>query len=104
MNVVIIDRTEEVPQAIKVYVKRKLTKLARHLDVITAAEVEFDQDSKRSQEPIQTVDIALRMVGTDLLGPRAHEQGRVLTAVVDLALDKIDREVVQLKERLKDHT
>lgn len=103
MNVVICDRTDEVPADVKAYIEKKLGRVARHLDVVTTAEVEFDQDSKRSQEPIHTVDISLRLLGSDLEGLRAHEQGRVLTAVVDLALDKIDREVVQLKARLKEH-
>ena len=102
MDIVICDRDDAVPESVRAYVERKLAGVIRHLDVIQGARVEFATDARRSREPIHTVDIELRLIGSNLEGLRAHEQGRALYSVVDLALDKIDREVVQLKEALKD--
>lgn len=77
--------------------------LADHFDLISAAEVEFDRDLKKRREPLHVVKVTLHLFGYRLQDIRAHETGRDQRATFDLAMDKIDGEVTQLKERVKAH-
>lgn len=75
--------------------------LADHFDLISAAEVEFDRDLKKRRAPLHVVKITLHVSGHRLPALRAHEAGVDLRATVDLALDKIDGEVLRLKEKVR---
>ncbi len=101
MEVAIHDRTHNLPTEIRAYVENKVLGLADHLDLITAAEVEFDRDLKKRREPLHVVKVTLHVLGHRLPDVRAHETGRDLRATFDLAMDKIDGEVTELKERVK---
>ena len=101
MKVVIHDRTEELPPQLRDYCERKLARLNRHFDRVMRAEVEFDQERKRSSEPARVVRILLHMDGRKTPLLKAEEAGPDVQAVLDLALDKVDRQVVKLKEKRK---
>ena len=103
MDVTIRDRTEEAPEATRSYLEERLRLLGRHFDLVRSADVELDQERQRSRQPLHVVEINLRLVGPRLEGIRARETGRDLKAAVDLALDKIDEEIVELKERVRPH-
>jgi ribosomal subunit interface protein len=104
MEVAIHDRTHNLPPAVRAYVQKKVTGLAEHLDLISGAEVEFDRDLKKRREPRHVVKVTLHLLGHRLPDVRAHETGPDPRATFDLAMDKIDGEVTQLKERVKAHT
>ena len=61
VKVVIHDRTEELPPQLRDYCERKLARVTRHFDKVMRAEVEFDQERKRSAEPARVVRILLHM-------------------------------------------
>ncbi|HVD01944.1 MAG TPA: ribosome-associated translation inhibitor RaiA [Candidatus Dormibacteraeota bacterium] len=101
LKVQIRDRSGQVPLRLKSYTRRKLRRLVRHFDLLTDAEVEFTEESRRSQEPIHVVDLTVRGIATDLEVLRARESGRELLPVIDLALNKLDGEVTRLKEKVR---
>jgi putative sigma-54 modulation protein len=101
VKVVIHDRTEELPPQLRDYAERKLTRLNRHFDRIMAAEVEFDHERKRSTEPARVVRILVRMASRKSPTLKAEEAGSDAQATLDLALDKIDRQILKLKEKVK---
>jgi ribosomal subunit interface protein len=103
VEVAIHDRTHNLPTELRAYVEKKVMGLADHFDLITAAEVEFDRDLKKRREPLHVVKVTLNVMGHRLSDVRAHETGRDLRATFDLAMDKIDGEVTQLKERVRAH-
>lgn len=103
VKVSIHDRTHSLPTEIRTYVEEKVMGLADHFDLITAAEVEFDRDLKKRREPLHVVKVTVHVLGRRLQDIRAHETGRDLRATFDLAIDKIDGEVTQLKERVRAH-
>jgi ribosomal subunit interface protein len=103
MEILIHDRTGAVPLRTQAYARRKLRRVGRHLDLLTEAEIEFTEESSRSQEPIHVVDLTARGVACHLAPLRARESGRELLATVDLAVDTLDREVRKLKERIRPH-
>jgi ribosomal subunit interface protein len=103
MELAIHDRTHNLPTEVRAYVEKKVMGLADHFDLITAAEVEFDRDLKKRREPLHVVKVTLHVLGHRLQDIRAHETGRDLRATFDLAMDKIDGEVTQLKDRVRAH-
>ena len=104
MEVAIHDRAHHLSTELRAYVEMKMTGLADHLDLITAAEVEFVRDLKKRREPLHVVKIVLHLGGHRLPTLRIGETGRDQRATFDLAMAKIEAEVTQLKERVKSHS
>ena len=101
VKVVVHDRTEGLPPQLREYAERKLARLNRHFDRVLEAEVEFDHERKRSTEPAHVVRILVRMSSRKAPLLKAEEGGPDMQATLDLALDKIDRQVLKLKEKTK---
>ena len=104
MKVIIRDRDGDTPRLVQGYTQRKLERIGRHFDLLTAGEAEFSADSRRSQKPIHVVDLTLRGVAVGLPPIRAHGAGHDFLAVIDVTLDRLDREVLKLKEEVTSHT
>lgn len=101
MKVVVHDRTGELPAQLRAYAERKLGRLSRHFDRVVEAEVEFDRERRKSQEPAHTVQVIVRTDGRRHPLAQAVEQAGEARAAFDLAIDKLDRQVVKLKEKIK---
>jgi putative sigma-54 modulation protein len=100
VKVVLHDRTDGIgPPDLAEYAQRKLTRLARHFGKVAEAEVEFSPERKRSGLTTIRCRINVHVDGrrTPLLS--AHESGADAQSALDLAMDKIDRQVVKLKEK-----
>ena len=103
MEVAVHDRTHSLPSDIRAYVENKVSGLADHFDLISAAEVEFDRDLKKRREPLHVVKVTLLLVGRRLRDLRASETGLDQRATFDRAVEKIDGELTRMKERVKAH-
>jgi ribosomal subunit interface protein len=103
MEVTIHDRTHTVGPELQSYAAKKVASLADHFDLIRSAEVEFDRDLKKRRQPLEVVKITLHLLGHRLADLRAHETGGHRRATFDLAIDKLDDELAQLKEQVKSH-
>ena len=101
MNVVTHDRCGAVPARVQHDLAARLAERTRHLDLIEEAAVEFDQDAKRSEQPLQVVAITLRLRARRMPPIRTRQTGYRLEETIHLALHKIDREIDKLKEQLK---
>jgi putative sigma-54 modulation protein len=101
VKVVIHDRTAELPPQLREYTERKLTRLNRHFDRVMEAEVEFDSERKRSAEPEHVVRIHVHPATRKAPVLKAEAAGLDLQASIDVALDKIDRQVLKMKEKVK---
>jgi putative sigma-54 modulation protein len=99
VKVVLHDRTDIVGPDLREYAQRKLTRLAHHFGKVAEAEVEFSPERKRNGLVTVLCKIIVHVDGrrTPLLS--AHESGADPQAAFDLAFDKIDRQVVKLKEK-----
>jgi putative sigma-54 modulation protein len=75
--------------------------LTRHFDRVLEAEIDFSQPSPRGPAGQRVVQIIVRMDGRKHPLLRARESGPEARAALDLALDKIDRQVTRLKEKIK---
>jgi putative sigma-54 modulation protein len=101
VKVVIHDRTGTLPDDLPEYAERKLSRLSRHFDRVLEAEVEFRDERRRAQAPLRYVEIIVRMDGRKAPLLTAREGSEEPRAALDRALDKVDRQVLKLKERIK---
>lgn len=101
MKVVIHDRTAVLPARMRSYAERRLSRVARHFDRVLDAEVEFSHSARRSQNPSCMVHVVVHMDGRKHPLAQARETSSGHQAALDLALDKVDRQVVRLKEKIK---
>jgi putative sigma-54 modulation protein len=101
VKVVVHDRTEELPARVRMYAEQRLHRVARHFDRVVEAEVEFVRESGRGTNRFCAVQILVRMDGRRLPLAQAREIGTDPKAALDMALDKVDRQVVKLKEKVK---
>jgi putative sigma-54 modulation protein len=100
VKVVLHDRTDGLGQEVRDTAYRKLSRLERHFGRVADAEVEFSEERKRSGLATTVVKINVHLDGrrTPLL--TAVERGADPQSALDLALDKIDRQVVRHKEKV----
>ena len=101
MKVVLHDRTDGVGQEVRENAERKLTRLARHFEKVADADVDFSEEGKHPNglaTIVCRINIHLDGRRTPVLS--AHERGADAMSALDLALDKIDRQVVKYKEKV----
>jgi putative sigma-54 modulation protein len=99
VRVVLHDRTDGLGPALHDYAQRKLSRLARHFGKVAEAEVEFSEERKRSGLTTAFCRINVHLDGRRAPVLSAHESGPDAQSALDLALDKIDRQVVKIKEK-----
>ena len=100
MKVVLHDRTDGLGQEVRDTAQRKLIRLARHFGKVADAEVEFSEERKRSGLATTVCRIILHVDGHRAPTFYARERGADPQSALDLALDKIDRQVVAFKEKV----
>jgi putative sigma-54 modulation protein len=100
VKVVLHDRTEGVGQEVRENAERKLTRLERHFGKVADADVDFSEERKRSGLATIVCRINIHLDGRRTPVLSAHERGADALSALDLALDKIDRQVVKYKEKV----
>jgi putative sigma-54 modulation protein len=100
VKVVLHDRTDGLGQEVRENAERKLTRLARHFGKVAVADVDFSEERKRNGLAIIVCRINVHLDGRRTPVLSAHERGADAQSALDLALDKIDRQVVKHKEKI----
>ena len=85
----------ELTTPIKDYVHTKLEKLERHHDRITTTNVILSVDKL-----IQKAEATVHVSGKDFF---ANSESEDLYAAIDQLSDKLDRQLIKHKEKLRDH-
>jgi len=98
VKVVLHDRTGTLGPELHEYAQRKLSRLERHFGRIADAEVDFSEERKRSGLATSVCRINVHIDGRRANLITARERGADAQAALDLAIDKIDRQVVKTKE------
>lgn len=95
MNLSVTGHHVEVTQPLKDYVADKMTKLERHFDNVTDIHVILSVEKLRQQAEATI----------DLTGTKIHAQAENgdMYAAIDGLVDKLDRQVIKHKEKLRDH-
>jgi putative sigma-54 modulation protein len=85
----------EVTPSLKDYVSSKLERLDRHHDKITGADVTLTVDKL-----VQKADARIFVRGADLF---ADAVANDMYAAIDNLVDKLDRQLIRHKEKVKAH-
>jgi putative sigma-54 modulation protein len=93
MNVQITARNIEITDAIRSYAEKKVAKLEKYFDHITEANVLLEV-----QKNLHIVEVLITAKGVFMKGLEKSED---LYASIDLAVDKIEKQLVKYKEKLK---
>lgn len=86
----------EITPALRTYAEDKLNKLERHFDKITSIHVVFDVETKLRQIVEATIMISKGKV-------HARSESEDMYASIDALIDKLDRQLIQHKEKIKEH-
>jgi putative sigma-54 modulation protein len=90
------DRHEQHPPSVRDYALEKAEKIPRFFDGVNHVQIVLDREhDKHTAEMVVTAAPNLRFVG--------HSAAKTVTEAIDKALDKLERQVIKAKERLKDH-
>jgi putative sigma-54 modulation protein len=100
VKVVLHDRTNGLGQEVRDAAQRKLNRLERHFGKILDAEVELSEKRRTSDLTWFVCRVHLRLDGHRAPVLHAMERGADATTALDLALDKIDRQLVGFKDRI----
>lgn len=95
MNLSVTGHHVDVTDALKDYVGEKMEKLQRHFDRVTDIHVILSVEKLRQQAEA-TIDLA---------GAKVHAEAESddMYAAIDALIDKLDRQVLKHKEKLRDH-
>jgi putative sigma-54 modulation protein len=90
------DRHEQHPPSVREYALEKAEKIPRFFDGVNHVQIVLDrQHDKHTAEMIVTAPPNQRFVG--------HSAEKTVTEAIDAVVDKLERQVVKAKERLRDH-
>ena len=95
MNLSVTGHHVDVTDALKDYVGEKMEKLQRHFDRVTDIHVILSVEKLRQQAEA-TIDLS----GTKV---HAEAEAEDMYAAIDGLIDKLDRQVLKHKEKLRDH-
>ena len=96
MQLQVSGRNLEVTEPIREYALRKLARIERHLTEDTRVDLELAIERNRSISANQHAELTVWTKGPVL---RAHEYADDMYAAIDLAVDKLDRQVRRYRER-----
>lgn len=100
MNLTISGHHLEVTPALRSYVTTKLDRIIRHFDQVVDVKVLLTVENLKEKERRQRAECSIHVKGSDMFAESSHED---LYAAVDDLVDKLDRQVVRHKSRVKDH-
>jgi putative sigma-54 modulation protein len=101
MNLTISGHHLEVSPAIREYVKSKLERVSRHFDNVIDITVTLSIETLPEKEKRQKAEIVLNLSGKTI---HAESVSQDLYAAIDMLIDKLDRQVLKHKGKLKDYS
>jgi len=103
MEILIQAKKSAADPQIKAYAQAKLEKLARHFDHILQARMELGTEKNKSLETMKVAELTVHVTGRTGNILKAVQSAGHMNEAVDLVIDKMDRQIRQHKEKLKDH-
>jgi ribosome hibernation promoting factor len=100
VKVVLHDRTNGLGQEVREATQRKLSRIERHYGKILEAEVEFSEKSRTSDLSWFVCRVHLRLDGHRAPVLHSMERGTDPQTALDLAIDKIDRQLGAFKDKV----
>lgn len=95
MQINITGHHVELTESMHDYVMTKMEKIERHFDNITNVQVTLSVEKQR-----QKAEVEMHVSGAQIHATHEHED---MYAAIDGVTDKLDRQVIKHKEKLKNH-
>jgi putative sigma-54 modulation protein len=95
MQINLTGRHLDITEAIRSYVQNKFERLERHFDHVTNVHVILSVEKLR-----QKAEASMHISGADVFADSEHED---MYAAIDTLVDKLDRQVLKHKEKMKNH-
>ncbi len=95
MKINIVSKQIPVTDAMRSYAEKKMPRIKKYFDVPIDVTITFSV-----QKNIQTVEVLVHVKGLYLKGIEKSED---IYASLDLAMDKIERQIVRYKDRIHNH-
>ncbi len=96
MQIKITGRQIDISDAIREFVGTKFKKLERHFENITQVHVILTVEKKR-----QIAEATMHTSGAELF---AEAESENMYTAIDMMVDKLDRQLIKHKDKLKDHS
>ncbi|MDQ6884039.1 MAG: ribosome-associated translation inhibitor RaiA [Candidatus Dormibacteraeota bacterium] len=103
MQILIQAKKSAADPEMKAYAQAKLEKLARHFDHVLDARMELGTEKNKSAESLKVAELTVHVGGRTGNILKAAVSAEHMNEAVDLVIDKMDRQIRDHKERLKDH-
>jgi putative sigma-54 modulation protein len=103
MEILIQAKKSAAEPQIKAYAQAKLEKLARHFDHVLEARMELGTEKNKSLENMKVAELTVHVTGRTGNILKAAQSATHMNEAIDLVVDKMDRQIRQHKEKLKDH-
>jgi putative sigma-54 modulation protein len=103
MQILIQAKKSAADPQVKAYAQAKLEKLARHFDHILEARMELGTEKNKSLENMKVAELIVHVSGRTGNILKAVQSAGHMNEAVDLVIDKMDRQIRQHKEKLKEH-
>ncbi|MBA4503123.1 ribosome hibernation promoting factor [Marinobacterium marinum] len=95
MQINITGHHVELTGALDEYVRTKFDRLERHFDNITNAQVTLSVEKQR-----RAAEATIHLAGGEVFATHEHDD---MYAAIDGMVDKLDRQIIKHKEKLKSH-
>ena len=103
MEILIQAKKSAADHQMKAYAQAKLEKLTRHFDHILQARMELGTEKNKSLETMKVAELTVHVSGRTGNILKAVQSAEHMNEAVDLVVDKMDRQIRQHKEKLKNH-
>jgi ribosome hibernation promoting factor len=103
MEILIQAKKSAADPQMKAYAQAKLEKLTRHFDHVLQARMELGTEKNKSLETMKVAELTVHVTGRTGNILKAVQAAEHMNEAVDLVIDKMDRQIRQHKEKLKDH-
>jgi len=96
VRTIVKGKNVDVPESVRQYAERKMRRLERLLDESTDAVIELSTEQHHSTADSQMAEATLTVDGQIL---RSHATGPTFQASLDIAIDRIERQAVDAREK-----
>lgn len=100
MNLLITGQHVEITPPLRDYVEKKLDRVVRHFDQIIDIAVVLGIEKPSEKDKRQRAEVNLRVKGNVF---HLDHYAEDLYAAIDFLVDKLDRQVLRYKEKIRSH-
>jgi putative sigma-54 modulation protein len=100
MKIIIQSHQVEVTPSLKEHLEDKLKVIKKHFDQIIQINAVLGVEKAHEKELRQSAELSIHLRGKDLFAISHHEN---LYQAIDLAVAKLDKQIIKVKEKVKNH-